>query len=135
MTSMTIKKCCREYSKLDDIRKLEVFAIGQVWASYDEEDMPRNHALIIKIKIHESPIRMFINWMKPAAYINWMKPAPVTSHKNRWYEALPVVCGLFNVERKQTTMNEPTSFSHMVTLLASDQLKFAQEKVRFGQFT
>ncbi|XP_037495931.1 uncharacterized protein LOC110009125 isoform X1 [Jatropha curcas] len=85
--------------------------VGQVWATYDDEGLPRKYAKIINIEIHESLYRM---------HINWLKPAPESGQMKRWFEVgLPIVCGVFNVDWNQTSPIEPTSFSHMLSLPAA----------------
>ncbi|EEF49346.1 hypothetical protein RCOM_1445290 [Ricinus communis] len=96
-----------DHDRHNFVTRTEEFAIGQVWAAHDDEGMPRNYARIVKIKVHESPCRM---------YISWLKPVPDTVHGKKWCEAgLPLVCGLFDVDRGQTTLVEPTSFSHRMS--------------------
>ncbi|KAJ4822070.1 hypothetical protein Tsubulata_039494 [Turnera subulata] len=107
----------QEYHSFNDGRKAEVFAVGQVWATYDDEGMPRNYAQIVNI----SPTRI---------YITLIKPAQASKHEKSWCEAgLPIVCGLFNVERKQATAVELASFSHVVSWqLDGEQLEIYPRK-------
>ncbi|KAF9618942.1 hypothetical protein IFM89_002937 [Coptis chinensis] len=84
-------------------RKAELFAVGQIWAAYDEERMPRCYARIDKVG--HLPFRLGVTWLKPA---------PGTDNEKRWCEAgLPVVCGAFDPKRSNTVVCQPTVFSHL----------------------
>ncbi|KAA8530056.1 hypothetical protein F0562_004765 [Nyssa sinensis] len=57
------KSCDQEFYYFDNIRKGEVFAVSQVWAAYDEENMPRKYAQICNID--ELPFRFIqISWWR-----------------------------------------------------------------------
>ncbi|KAK6912911.1 DnaJ domain [Dillenia turbinata] len=67
------------------------FIVGQVWAAYDKENMPRNYFWIKSID--QLPFRL---------HCNQLKHVPHTSDENKWCDAgLPVVCGLFNVDKTE----------------------------------
>ncbi|KAK9271631.1 hypothetical protein L1049_001994 [Liquidambar formosana] len=108
LNSMTGKSYDRDFYDFDDIRKAEVFAVGQVWAAYDEEGMPRSYAWINNID--KLPFRL---------NISWLKPAPVMAHEKRWCEVgLPTACGFFDLDRTRATVTEPAIFSHMISRFA-----------------
>ncbi|KAF9612315.1 hypothetical protein IFM89_038918 [Coptis chinensis] len=98
-------------------RKAELFAVGQIWAAYDEERMPRCYARIDKVG--HSPFRLGVTWLKPA---------PGTDNEKRWCEAgLPVVCGAFDLKRSNTVVCQPTVFSHLVSRV--QRLNFEQVEI------
>lgn len=103
------KNCFPVFYNFEYIRKPQLFTVGQVWAAYDDENMPRKYARINSI--YKFPFRL---------HISWLIPAPVTAHERRWCEVgLPVVCGFFNVDRNETVVTEPKIFSHMINCFAS----------------
>ena len=69
----------------DGTREPHVFVVGQIWAAYDEEHLPRRYARIHTIS--RSPF---------ALNVTWLQPVPSNQHEGRWCEAgLSVVCGSF----------------------------------------
>ena len=101
------------FYNFEHIRNTQLFAVGQVWAAYDDEEMPRKYARINRI--YKSPFRL---------HISWLIPEPASAHEGRWCEVgLPVVCGFFNVDGKETVVTEPRTFSHMVSCFASPNEK------------
>ncbi|XVF59945.1 hypothetical protein PTKIN_Ptkin08bG0002500 [Pterospermum kingtungense] len=107
------KNCNQDYHNFDDTRKAEVLSVGQVWATYDEEGMPRRYAQISCIGA--LPFRL---------HVNWFKPVTITAHERKWYEVkMPVVCGLFNLDGNEGTVIAPTLFSHLISRHASEVIE------------
>lgn len=91
------------------VKNAQLFAAGQVWAAHDDENMPRKYARINRI--YKSPFRL---------HISWLIPEPVTAHERKWCAVgLPVVCGFFYVDGKETVNTKAQTFSHMVSCFAS----------------
>ncbi|XVF13833.1 hypothetical protein REPUB_Repub09cG0002400 [Reevesia pubescens] len=111
------KNCNQDYYNFDNSRKAELSSVDQIWATYDEDGMPRIYAQIICID--QFPLRL---------YVSWFKPVPVTAYERKWYEAkMPVVCGLFNLDGNEGTVVAPTLFSHLVSRHASEQIEIFPE--------
>ncbi|OMO85543.1 hypothetical protein CCACVL1_10113 [Corchorus capsularis] len=110
--SSCLKDCNQDYYNFVDARKRDIYSVGQIWATYDEEDLPRKYAQITWID--ESSFRLFVSWLNPLR---------VTAHERKWYEAkMPVVCGVFNLDGNVTAWVEPTLFSHLISAHASEQV-------------
>lgn len=73
-SSMVHKEPTLEFYDFANNRKAEVHAIGQIWAAYDQEKMPRNYARINSIeKIYNKET----NSTDVTLYVRWLKPAPL----------------------------------------------------------
>ncbi|XP_050234072.1 uncharacterized protein LOC126682428 [Mercurialis annua] len=98
----------------ESVTRIEDFAVGQLWAIYDNEGMPRNYAQIVnvKLKVHESPCRV---------YVSWLKPIRDSVDGNKGFEAgLSTVCGIFNVDRSCTSFIRPNLFSHRLSATVNE---------------
>lgn len=93
----------------DGTKKIETFEVGQIWAAYDREMLPRRYARINHIS--ESPFRL---------EVTWLQPIPQNENERKWCEVrLPVVCGLFNFHDDEESLVDSAIFSHMVSCTAS----------------
>lgn len=109
LSTTPIQRSDGGFYNFDGIRKAESFAVGQIWAAYDDENLPRRYARIDGIS--KSPFRL---------HITWLRPVPQSIHEGKWCEVgLPVVCGLFNLHGDEEPLVEHTIFSHLVSYTAS----------------
>lgn len=89
-------------------REPHVFVVGQIWAAYDEEYLPRRYARINNIS--RSPFGLDVTWLQPV---------PSNPHEGRWCEAgLSVVCGSFKHGAEDSLVGH-TLLSHLVSYTAS----------------
>ncbi|KAL2545030.1 DNAJ heat shock N-terminal domain-containing protein [Forsythia ovata] len=93
-----------EFSDFDKNKKEECFAVGQIWAVYDELDgMPRFYALIKKVLSPSFKLQ-----------ITWLESVPDNKDEKRWVaEGLPASCGKFGLLNSETIENH-LMFSHLV---------------------
>ncbi|KAJ0974597.1 hypothetical protein J5N97_016562 [Dioscorea zingiberensis] len=87
-----------------NIRKPELFSVGQVWVVYDIENQPRHYAWIDSIHPHKflMQVRLF-------------KPRPESLFEKKWCTAgLPVACGQYSIDAIKTTLNGHM-FSHLLS--------------------
>ncbi|XP_058102937.1 uncharacterized protein LOC131246633 [Magnolia sinica] len=95
-----------DFYDFEDDRKVESFAVGQIWAAYDAENMPRRYAQIMKIISQQSKV-----------YVTWLKPEPKSRDEKRWFDAgLPISCGSFMMKRNKVALSGTTMFSHTFPL-------------------
>lgn len=114
VNTVASKNCYGDFYNFDNNRKAEVFYVGQVWAAYDEENMPRNYAWINSIDSSTFKVLVY-----------WLEPAPLMACERRWCEVgLPVACGYFDIDKThQTIVTSPAIFSHMSYQYASPNEK------------
>ncbi|RZC60341.1 hypothetical protein C5167_022095 [Papaver somniferum] len=117
-SSMVHKEPTLEFYDFANNRKAEVFAIGQIWAAYDQEKMPRNYARINSIeKMHNKET----NSTDVTLYVRWLKPAPLNIDEKKWHEAgLPICCGYFmqekfNIDKCNRMVGGSPVFSHFIS--------------------
>ncbi|KAK6267075.1 hypothetical protein QUC31_017912 [Theobroma cacao] len=58
--SSRLENCNQDYYTFDNTRNAALYSVGQVWAIYNEEGMPRRYAQIICID--EFPFRLHVSW-------------------------------------------------------------------------
>lgn len=84
------------------------FVVGQVWAIYDEENMPQKYARINAIDKYLFGLHITL------------KPALESADERRWCKVgLPAVCGFFELQEDEMMVTELEIFSHVVFQLAS----------------
>lgn len=83
----------------NNTKSSEHFEVGQVWAAYDHECMPRSYFQIHKIE--KNPLKFHVKSLRPASLSSL---------------GLPIVCGVFHVEKNNETkmIMKPAMFSHIV---------------------
>ncbi|GAB2282269.1 hypothetical protein Dimus_016819 [Dionaea muscipula] len=90
-------------------RSFDIFEIGQVWAAYDAESVPRRYALIKSIC--RSPFGLGITWFRPV---------PSNEDERRGCDAgLPVVCGVFHCDGAEELLTQFSMFSHLLSRLSN----------------
>ncbi|MCL7044582.1 hypothetical protein MKW94_019350 [Papaver nudicaule] len=106
-----------EFYDFANNRRAEVFVVGQIWAAYDQEKMPRNYAKITGI---EKMYKKETNSTELALFVRRLRPAPVNADEKKWHEAgLPVCCGYFmqgnKIDRCNMMVGGRPVFSHLVS--------------------
>lgn len=93
-----------DFSDFDKDRKASFFAVGQIWAVYDNLDaMPRFYAQIRKVFLPGFKLQM-----------TWLEPEPDSEDDIKWVgEGLPTSCGKFRHGNSEITEDHPM-FSHLV---------------------
>ncbi|KAL2939653.1 DnaJ-like protein subfamily B member 14 [Bienertia sinuspersici] len=90
-------------------KKAIAFEVGQIWAAYDSEILPRKYAHINYVS--ESPFRLDVTWLRPI---------PKTDNETKWCEVkLPVVCGLFDLQEDEESLFDSSTLSHLVPCTSS----------------
>ncbi|OMO99292.1 hypothetical protein COLO4_13368 [Corchorus olitorius] len=98
--SSCLKDCNQDYYNFVNARKRDIYSVGQIWATYDEEGLPRKYARITWID--ESSFRLLVSWLNPLR---------VTAHERKCN--LPLATGSF--KRGETRLDLDLSrFSHSV---------------------
>ncbi|KAG6668209.1 uncharacterized protein LOC122319425 isoform X1 [Carya illinoinensis] len=94
-----------DFNDFDNDRKQECFAVGQIWAVYDNLDgMPRFYARIRKVLSPEFKLR-----------ITWLEPDPDDENEIEWVnEDLPTSCGKFRNGNSEDTKDH-LMFSHLIS--------------------
>ncbi|KAG7996155.1 hypothetical protein I3843_01G145300 [Carya illinoinensis] len=94
-----------DFNDFDNDRKQGCFAIGQIWAVYDNLDgMPRFYARIKKVLSPEFKLR-----------ITWLEPEPDDENEIEWVnEDLPTSCGKFRNGNSEDT-GDHLMFSHLIS--------------------
>ncbi|XP_040996237.1 uncharacterized protein LOC121242447 [Juglans microcarpa x Juglans regia] len=94
-----------DFNDFDNDRKQECFAVGQIWAVYDNLDgMPRFYARIKKVFSPEFKLR-----------ITWLEPDPDDENEIEWVnEDLPTSCGKFRNGNSEDT-GDHLMFSHSIS--------------------
>lgn len=93
-----------EFYDFDEAREESKFAVGQIWAVYDNFDaMPRYYAWIRHVHGPKFKLRF-----------NWLEYDPTSIAETQWYDGgLPVGCGTFKLGRTEQT-EERLMFSHIM---------------------
>ncbi|XP_047313278.1 ER-phagy receptor 1 [Impatiens glandulifera] len=92
-----------EFNDFDSIRKEDCFAVGQLWACYDDVDaMPRFYCRIAKVISPGFKVR-----------IMWLEPDSSHDEGNPGNDELPVSCGMFKRGNYEFT-EELFMFSHLI---------------------
>ncbi|KAJ4947957.1 hypothetical protein NE237_005555 [Protea cynaroides] len=90
-------------------RKAEVFSVGQVWAVYDQESMPRRYCRICGFTMLPFQLRF-----------TYLKPIPGSADEEKWCAVgLPVACGAFKLEMDKMIVGGASKFSHVVSRVAT----------------
>ncbi|PIA32780.1 hypothetical protein AQUCO_04300012v1 [Aquilegia coerulea] len=112
-----------KYCDFDCGRKPEVFKVGQIWAAYDQENLPRRYAWIRWVIKEDGHLPFEVG-------VTWLKPVPITENEKRWCEVgLPVVCGGFSLPGDIKIVSEQGVFSHMISqFLKSEQVEICPKK-------
>ncbi|KAI3927335.1 hypothetical protein MKX01_027566 [Papaver californicum] len=112
--AMVHKEPTLEFYDFANNRRADVFAIGHIWAAYDQEKMPRNYARINSI---ENIYNKETNSKEITLY-EWLRPAPLNVDEKKWHEAgLPICCGYFmqekfNIDKCNMMVGGRPVFSH-----------------------
>jgi len=78
------------------------FIAGQVWAVYDEKDLPRHYTQINAV-ISTGQVR-----------VTYLEPQPILDYEFAWKkERLPVVCGVYGATGPNVNLDR-SHFSHLV---------------------
>ncbi|GKV39049.1 hypothetical protein SLEP1_g46878 [Rubroshorea leprosula] len=93
-----------DFNDFDKDRKVESFAVRQIWAVYDTLDaMPRFYVQIRKVFSPRFKLR-----------ITWLEPDPDDVNEIKWVdEGLPVSCGKFKYGDSENT-EDHLMFSHLM---------------------
>ncbi|XP_044348990.1 uncharacterized protein [Triticum aestivum] len=93
-----------EFFDFDKGRNVNLFAVDQIWAVYDDRDgMPRYYARIKHVDATKSTIRY-----------TWLEHKAVNDEEDRWTDKeLPVACGKFNLGKTEVSKGA-LMFSHTV---------------------
>lgn len=103
-SSLSFKSLAQGDFGLNGIQSSEIFKVGQVWAAYDHECMPRNYLRIQKIE--KNPLRL---------HVHSLKGHKLSSHEVlRSETGFPIVCGRFNVDKSKDQIIVPAVLSHVV---------------------
>ncbi|XP_043717199.1 uncharacterized protein LOC122665183 [Telopea speciosissima] len=98
-----------DYYNFNNNRKAEAFSVGQVWAAYDQEKMPRRYYRICGFTMLPFQLRF-----------TCLKPIPGCADEERWCTAgLPVACGAFKLDMDSMMMGGASKFSHVVSQVAT----------------
>ncbi|XP_060216893.1 uncharacterized protein LOC132644324, partial [Lycium barbarum] len=97
-----------DFSDFDKHKAKNCFATDQIWACYDDDDMPRCYALIWNVSCPEFRIKL-----------RWLEPRPEYPREKAWVRGLlPVACGRFKCGSIDHTL-DLRIFSHQVQYLKS----------------
>lgn len=93
-----------EFFDFDKGRDVNLFAVDQIWAVYDDRDgMPRYYARIKSVDVTKSTIQY-----------TWLEHAAVNDEEKRWTDKeLPVSCGKFILGKTEVSQGA-LLFSHTV---------------------
>lgn len=108
------KPCFSEYISFQDtdifdfekFKDANLFAIGQIWALYDNLDgMPRLYARIVHFDTSNFKVRL-----------SWLEHDSANEEEAKWIEKkLPVACGNFFLWKTEYVVQDRSMFSHMVS--------------------
>ncbi|KAL6654043.1 hypothetical protein ACP70R_007508 [Stipagrostis hirtigluma subsp. patula] len=89
----------------EKFRDVNLFAVGQIWALYDNLDgMPRFYAQINSFCASNFKV-----------HLSWLEYNPSNEEEEKWYdEELPVACGNFCLGRSRDISEDRCMFSHIV---------------------
>ncbi|KAK3157542.1 hypothetical protein QOZ80_2AG0123990 [Eleusine coracana subsp. coracana] len=96
-----------EFCDFDARRDANLFAVGQIWALYDDLDgMPRYYARI----------RHFDTYNFRVQY-TWLEHDAANNEEDKWTDnQLPVACGNYVIGKTEVSQN-PLMFSHIVSVM------------------
>ncbi|KAF6169641.1 hypothetical protein GIB67_004033 [Kingdonia uniflora] len=97
------KKREDNFFNFNNIRRDEVFDVGQIWATGYQAYLPRRYAMITNKSNFELSVA-------------WFKPVPLTADERRWCQAdIPVSCGSFylDTDMMQDKLSGSRIFSHI----------------------
>lgn len=95
-----------DFNDFDKLRNRECFALGQIWAMYDDIDtMPRFYAWIKKV--FPSGFKVQVTWLEPEATDDGRKKCVD--------KEMPVSCGEFVFGATETMTDCDSMFSHAVS--------------------
>ncbi|XP_042491198.1 uncharacterized protein LOC122070999 [Macadamia integrifolia] len=98
-----------DYYNFNNNRKAEAFSVGQVWAAYDQENMPRRYHRICGFIMKPFQLRF-----------TCLKPIPGCADEKKWCAVgLPVACGAFELDMGAVMVGGASKFSHVVSQVAT----------------
>ncbi|KAI3955776.1 hypothetical protein MKW98_006136 [Papaver atlanticum] len=101
------------------------FAVGQFFAVYDQEKMPRLYAKVTRI---ERRYKKETNSTEEVLYFRWLRPAPVNADEKKWHEAgLRVSCGFFKTDGNKIDKCDKVVLSHLVS--SFQEYRYSEELV------
>ncbi|KAJ4786496.1 DnaJ subfamily B member 12 [Rhynchospora pubera] len=107
-----------EFFQFDKVREQTKFAVGQVWAVYDDRDgMPRYYAHIVSVRRTSPQFQV--------EYV-WFESDPDQSALVWSRAGLPVATGKFKLGKKETT-DQLLMFSHVVQCTKSSKRRISFE--------
>uniref|UniRef100_A0ACD5WY30 Uncharacterized protein n=1 Tax=Avena sativa TaxID=4498 RepID=A0ACD5WY30_AVESA len=94
-----------DFFDFEKLRDLNLFAVGQIWAIYDNLDgMPRYYAKIKKFDSSNFKV-----------HLTWLEHVATNESEDKWtHEELPVACGIFSLGKTEISQDRPM-FSHVVS--------------------
>ncbi|WVZ79746.1 hypothetical protein U9M48_027290 [Paspalum notatum var. saurae] len=95
----------RNVFDFEKFRDVNLFAVGQIWALYDNRDgMPRFYARITWLDASDFKV-----------HLAWLEHDAVNEEEEKWTdEELPVACGKFCFRKTRDISRNKSMFSHMV---------------------
>jgi hypothetical protein len=96
---------CPDIFDFEKFRDANLFAVGQIWALYDELDaMPRFYAQIRHFNASNFEI-----------HLSWLEHNAMNEEEEKWTDnKLPVACGNFFIQKAVDTSQDRFMFSHVV---------------------
>ncbi|ONK72138.1 uncharacterized protein A4U43_C04F16150 [Asparagus officinalis] len=95
----------KDFYDFENSKKAELFSVGQIWAAYDQEIMPRRYCKIDKVIAQ-----------KPQIYVTWYKACPCQSSEKKWQDAgFPFACGTFTLEPNKMTLTDASMLSYILS--------------------
>lgn len=94
-----------DFFDFEKVRDVKIFAVGQIWAAYDNLDgMPRFYARIKSFDASNFKV-----------HITWLEYAEANEAEEKWTnEELPVACGSFRLGTTEVSQDR-LMFSHIVS--------------------
>ncbi|KAM0826301.1 hypothetical protein ACQ4PT_068959 [Festuca glaucescens] len=94
-----------DFFDFEKLREVYLFAVGQIWAIYDNLDgMPRYYARIKRFDASNFKV-----------HLTWLEHVAANESEDKWTdEELPVACGSFSLGATETSQDRPM-FSHIVS--------------------
>ncbi|KAM0844130.1 hypothetical protein ACQ4PT_057256 [Festuca glaucescens] len=94
-----------DFFDFEKLREVNLFAVGQIWAIYDNLDgMPRYYARIKRFDASNFKV-----------HLTWLEHVATNESEDKWTdEELPVACGSFSLGATETSQDRPM-FSHIVS--------------------
>ncbi|XP_068666648.1 uncharacterized protein [Aristolochia californica] len=111
---VTSKAVNPDFYNFENNRKTNMFVVGQVWAAYDKDRLPRRYAQIGKVI--PLPFKVCVTWLNP----DLLSPS-----EKKWFDAgLPVSSGPFFLEGSNMAMAPCNHmvFSHVVSYGSGKEL-------------